>query len=232
MILVYLKQATPLGASLGLVGSGTEYTSFAWDTLETATPGAPNGNQDLPVELSSFSAVNLTNGVKLSWTTASEINNSGFDIERSMNNKTFHKIAFIPGHGTSTETSNYSYVDNSVNGKMYYRLKQIDFNGSVDYSKTIEVNFTNVPANFSLSQNYPNPFNPSTSIKFNMPESGSVSLKIYNLLGQQVRTLINGFIEAGTHTINFNAEGLHSGLYFYKLETAGFSQVKKMTLLK
>ncbi len=90
----------------------------------------------------------------------------------------------------------------------------------------------NAPINFSLSQNYPNPFNPSTTIKFSTSESGSVSLKVYNLLGQQVRTLINGFVEAGTHAVKFNAEGLHSGLYFYKLESAGFSQVKKMTLLK
>ncbi len=132
----------PIGASIGLTGSGTDYSSFAWDTLETATPGAPNGTQDLPVELTSFSAVKLTNGVKLSWTTASEINNSGFDIERSSNNKSFNKIAFIPGHGTSTEALSYSYVDNSQSGKTYYRLKQVDFDGSFNYSKTVEVNST------------------------------------------------------------------------------------------
>ncbi len=186
----------------------------------------------LPVELTSFSAMNLTNGIKLSWTTASELNNSGFNIERSSNNISFNKIAFIPGHGTSTQTLNYSYVDNSTSGKMYYRLKQIDFDGSYSYSKAVEVSVTSTPSEFQLAQNYPNPFNPSTKIKFNIPEAGNVSLKVYNLLGQQVRTLLSGLMQAGTHTINFDASGLHSGLYFYKLEAAGFSQVKKMTLLK
>ncbi len=226
------ETSSPIGSSLGLTGSGTEYTSFAWDTLETATPGAPNGTQALPVELTSFSAINLTNGVRLKWNTATEINNSGFDIERSSNNRSFHKIAFIHGHGTSSEASNYSYVDNSASGKMYYRLKQIDYDGSYNYSKTIEVNSTNAPINFNLSQNYPNPFNPNTTINFSIPKSGNVLLRVYNVLGQQVRTLINGFMESGLHTVNFNAQGLESGLYFYKLETEGFNQVKKMTLLK
>ena len=165
--------STLVGASIGLVGNGTDYSSFTWDTLATATPGAPNGTQALPVELTSFSAVNLTNGVKLSWTTASEINNSGFDLERSSNNKSFEKIAFIPGHGTSTKATAYSYLDDNAKGKVYYRLKQIDLNGSYEYSKTIEVNSTNSPVNFNLSQNYPNPFNPSTTIKFSLTESGN-----------------------------------------------------------
>ncbi len=124
-------------------------------------------------------------------------------------------------------------MDKSVTSGTYqYRLKQIDFNGKYEYSKIVEVNYSNTPSSFKLSQNYPNPFNPSTKISFDIPESGNVSLIIYNVLGQQVKTLLNNFMEAGTHTINFNAEGLQSGLYFYRLESSGLNEVKKMTLLK
>ena len=111
------------------------------------------------------------------------------------------------------------------------RLKQIDTDGKFEYSKVIEVDLGS-PQKFQLLQNYPNPFNPVTTIQFSIPQSGNVRLTVYNLLGEQVAELINGFKEAGIHTLNYNAENLNSGLYIYKIEANGVVQSKKMTLVK
>ena len=123
-------------------------------------------------------------------------------------------------------------MDDKVNsGKYSYRLKQIDNDGQFEYSKTIEVDMNGVKK-FELSQNYPNPFNPSTTIKFNLPEAGIVKLTLFNILGQQIRTLVNEFKESGVHTINFDASELNSGMYIYKIESGSFTQTRKMTLVK
>ena len=168
----------------------------------------------------------------LNWATATEIDNYGYDVERKSSNEGWNKIGFVNGNGNSVSTKEYSYIDKSVtSGNYEYRLKQIDFGGRYEYSKVVEVSILK-PEQFSLDQNYPNPFNPSTKINFTTEQSGNVSLIIYNVLGQQIRTLVNGFMEAGQHSIEFNAGGLQSGLYFYKLESSGLNQVKKMTLLK
>jgi hypothetical protein len=186
----------------------------------------------VPVEFTSFTASLVKGNVQISWTTATETNNKGFEIERKAEGKSWIKIGTVSGKGTTIEPQAYSFTDNNVtNGKYSYRLKQTDFDGTFAYSKTAEVN-VNTPVVYELSQNYPNPFNPSTSIKFAIPQAGNVSLKVYNMLGQEVKTLVNGFREAGSHTVNFNADNLNSGLYFYKLESGNFSQVRKMTLLK
>ena len=116
-------------------------------------------------------------------------------------------------------------------GKYSYRLKQIDNDGQFEYSKTLEVDLNGV-SKFELSQNYPNPFNPATTIKFNLPAAGNVRLTLFNILGQELRTLVNDFKEAGTHTLNFNAEDLNSGIYIYKIDAYGFTQTKKMTVVK
>jgi hypothetical protein len=190
----------------------------------------------LPVELTSFSAATIGSTVKLSWNTATEINNYGFEIERKIlkqvQNDNWEKIGFVNGSGNSNSPKNYSYEDKGLNaGKYSYRLKQIDNDGQFEYSKAIEVDF-NAAKKFELSQNYPNPFNPATTIRFNLPEAGNVKITLYNLLGQQIRTLVNEFKESGVHTINFDASELNSGMYIYKIEAGSFVQTRKMTLVK
>ncbi len=184
----------------------------------------------LPVELSSFTASANQVNVTLNWSTATETNNNGFEIQRSTEGE-FFTIGFVQGNGTTTEMHEYSYVDRDLSAGSYsYRLKQMDYNGSYSYSSVVDVDVS--PTQFELAQNYPNPFNPSTTINFTIPQSSVVTLKVYNTLGQEVKTLINGNMESGVHSISFDASDLNSGIYFYKLEAGQFSDVRKMTLIK
>ncbi len=190
----------------------------------------------LPVELSSFSAVILENRIELMWRTETEINNYGFEIDRAVSdspNLIWKKIGFVEGHGNSNSPKEYNFLDSEVNsaGIYSYRLKQIDNDGSYEFSKTLEINFGS-PIKFELNQNYPNPFNPSTTISFNFPKSGVATLKVYNLMGVEIKTLVEGYKEAGIYTVNFNAEGFPSGMYLYRLSTNGFTETKKMLFMK
>ncbi|MGB5288928.1 MAG: T9SS type A sorting domain-containing protein [Ignavibacteriaceae bacterium] len=186
----------------------------------------------VPVELTSFTAISNGNDVTLNWSTATEVNNAGFEVQRLEGESEFFTIGFIPGHGTTTEAKNYKFIDaNLSSGSYTYRLKQVDFDGTFAYSDEVNVDITS-PAEFELVQNYPNPFNPSTTIKFVIPQSSEVSLKVYNALGQEVISLINQFLESGIHTINFDASALNSGIYFYRLDAGKYSDVRKMTLIK
>ena len=181
--------------------------------------------------MSSFAASVDQNNVTLTWSTVTETNNQGFEIQRS-NGSEFFTVGFISGHGTTTETNNYSYVDIDLTAASYsYRLKQVDFDGSFAYSSTINVEVTN-PVQFELSQNYPNPFNPSTTINFTIPQSSIVNLKVFNALGEEVKSLVNKQLESGTHSITFDATDLNSGIYFYRIEAGQYSDVRKMTLIK
>ena len=190
----------------------------------------------IPVELTSFTA-NASEGlVELSWITATETNNQGFEVQRSSGSE-YETIAFVDGHGTTTESQAYSYSDRDVKvGSYSYRLKQVDFDGTFEYSNVVEVDVP-APAEFALDQNYPNPFNPSTTINFRLAVDSKVSLKVFDVLGQEVATLLNGNIVAGSHTVNFNASSVNSGVYLYKIEATGidgsnFVDVKKMILTK
>ncbi|MCW9066440.1 MAG: T9SS type A sorting domain-containing protein [Ignavibacteriaceae bacterium] len=184
----------------------------------------------IPVELTSFAASVNPGSVTLSWSTASETNNQGFEIQRTIGSD-FYTIGFVEGNGTTTEINNYSYTDRNLTAGNYsYRLKQIDFNGRYEYSNVINVDVA--PEQFELSQNYPNPFNPSTTINFSIPQSSIVTLKVFNTLGQEVKTLVNQNMESGVHSISFDASELNSGIYFYKLDAGQFTEVRKMTLIK
>jgi Secretion system C-terminal sorting domain len=203
-----------------------------WDWWWTVDNFAVYGMLIVPVELTSFAAVIADGNVQLNWTTATEINNQGFEIQKRTGNGEFEKVGFVPGHGTTTDIQSYSYIDSKVAAGNYtYRLKQIDFNGAFEYSDEVAVDVT-TPLEFALEQNYPNPFNPSTVIKYSIPENGFVTLDVYNLLGEKVASLVNGVQEAGRYEVNFNASSLASGIYVYSLKSGSFSSVKKMLLMK
>jgi hypothetical protein len=191
----------------------------------------------VPVELTSFAA-NVNDGnVTLNWSTATETNNQGFEIQRSSNGTEFAKIGYVAGHGTVTEIMNYAFTDSRLDAGSYsYRLKQVDFDGSFEYSNVVEVEVGS-PATFSLDQNYPNPFNPSTVIEFNLAVDSRVSLTVFDVLGQEVATLISGNLAAGSRQVTFDASALNSGVFFYRIDATGvdgtnFSSVKKMILTK
>ncbi|MBK9096800.1 MAG: T9SS type A sorting domain-containing protein [bacterium] len=195
----------------------------------------------VPVELTSFTANAQEGMVVLNWTTATETNNQGFEIERASSLTSpvqeWQKIGFVPGFGTTTEPKSYSYTDQSVTGgKYYYRLKQIDFDGSFTYSGVIEAEVL-VPTEYLLKQNYPNPFNPATTIEFSLPVDAQVKIGVYNLVGEKVAEVIDKDFTAGNHRIDYNASQLTSGVYLYKLDAVdisgkNYTSVKKMTLLK
>lgn len=186
----------------------------------------------IPVELSSFTASVRENSVELNWNTATETNNQGFDVERQSSNGGFEKIGYVAGFGTTTEPKAYSFTDVDVNaGEYTYRLKQVDFDGSYEYSSEINV-VVELPIEYALEQNYPNPFNPSTNIKYSIPEDGFVKLVVYNMLGEQVASLIETNQKAGRYEVTFNASELASGVYIYRLEAANYTSSKKLMLMK
>jgi hypothetical protein len=202
----------------------------------------------IPVELSSFTAIVKENDIQLFWTTVTEINNRGFEIEKINDSKSkiiqdWEMIGFVPGYGTSTEPKSYSFVDKDVTtGKHKYRLKQIDFDGSFEYSEIIETEVIQ-KLNYLLEQNYPNPFNPVTSISYTIPdfslsksEGCFVTLKVFDVLGNEIVTLVNEEKAPGTYEVNFqslvNNNQLASGIYYYQLKAGEFIQTKKMILLR
>lgn len=189
----------------------------------------------VPVELASFSASTNGKQITLSWTTVTETNNSGFEVERAtiLNGfkSEFAKTSFVRGNGTTTQLSSYSYSEIPGKGSFVYRLKQIDFDGKFSYSAEVNVDL-GLPTEFTLSQNYPNPFNPSTSIRFTVPEVSNVKLEVFSLTGELISTLVNEVKEVGSYDVSFDASKLSSGIYLYKL-TAGKNIItKKMSFLK
>ncbi len=191
--------------------------------------------QIIPVELTSFTAKVAESNVVLEWTTATETNNMGFEVQRNIEGN-WETLDFIRGNGNSTEITHYTYQDNfnglNYTGEVSYRLKQIDFDGTFAYSDVaiVEVDFS--PTVYSLSQNYPNPFNPGTQIKFSTPEESYVQLKVYDILGKVVSTLIDEQLKSGEYTVPFNSADFSSGIYIYQLTAGNQVLTKQMVLLK
>jgi hypothetical protein len=229
--------------------------------------GAENiyiGGSPLPIELISFSAKLINNSVFLEWETATETNNYGFEIERASTSLStretnfnvqnqmdnWQKIGFVSGNGNSNSSNKYTFTDNNPPfGILKYRLKQIDSDGTNSYSNEIEIELKSIPNEFALSQNYPNPFgkttnseNSSTKISWQSPVNSWQTLKVYDILGNEIATLVDEYKEAGKHQVDFSVETRHpdksgrvasslpSGVYFYRLTSGSYSEVKKMIL--
>ena len=188
----------------------------------------------VPVELISFEGIIKDKKVILSWQTATELNNSGFQIEKSFNKRTWYNIDFINGKGTTTELSHYFFIDKVLpSGVQYYRLKQIDYNGSFEYSKIIEVNANENISSFNLLQNYPNPFNPETNIEYTIPEETFVNISLFDVTGRKIRELVNEKKQPGKYSLKLKGGELSAGVYFYRLlTTSDYIAVKKLIILK
>ena len=213
-------------------GSATYYINFdGWN--EAHRPYMiVNYEYVTPVELKTFSASIKEQNVILNWVTVTEKNNSGFEVQRKSENSEYRRIGFVPGFGTTTEPKSYSYSDeNLLAGNYTYRLKQVDLNGSTNYSNEINVKVIS-PVEYSLGQNYPNPFNPTTTIKYSIPKDGFVKLKVYNLLGQEIISLVNNIQKAGKYEVKFDASRFASGVYYYRMESGNYVSMKKMILIK
>ncbi|MFN3874122.1 MAG: T9SS type A sorting domain-containing protein, partial [Ignavibacterium sp.] len=195
----------------------------------------------IPVELVSFSAEVIGNNVELKWTTASEINNRGFEIQRCLTQTLSEGegfmdwmiLAFVQGIGTSTEINSYEFVDQNLEpGNYSYRLKQIDYDGNYTFSNIVDVEIFQ-PAEFRLEQNYPNPFNPSTKISWQSPVGSWQTIKLYDIMGREIETIVDGYYEAGSHSkLYIVNSSLPSGVYFYRLQAGNFSAIKKMILIR
>jgi len=197
-----------------------------------------NGTALLPVVLVSFIASGNQKNADLHWSTATEVNNFGFEVQRSAvgnqhSEMNWAKVGFVDGNGTTNASKAYSFTDNNLSsGKYSYRLKQIDRDGKFTYSQSVEVTIGQTPKEFALMQNYPNPFNPTTMISYQIPAGNTVSLKVFDAIGREVATLLNETKDAGSYSVNFDASKLSSGVYIYRLESGSFVSTKKLILMK
>ncbi len=222
---------TPGNYTVTIMGAGPYGTPVHKRTVTLVV------NNDIPVELTSFTAQSIESGIQLTWETATETNNRGFEIERSIiqegKDLEWQPVGFVAGFGTTTESHMYNFTDdnNLSAGNYAYRLRQIDFDGSFVYTQHIEI-ATAERIGFRLEQNYPNPFNPATTIKFSNPVKQLVTLRVYSLLGEQITELVNRELEAGYYSFDFRADNLPSGIYIYQLSAPSMKISKKMTLTK
>ncbi len=214
----------------GTITSVNNFTIFGDFVLANNTGGA----NALPVELTSFTAIAKGRGVELGWKTATEVNNAGFAIEQKGINDSWNKIGYVEGAGTTNTPKRYSYsVTVPVSGKYAFRLKQIDRDGKFEYSPVVEASIALTAQDYSLTQNYPNPFNPSTTFSFAMKNAEQTTVKVFNLVGQEVATLFNGVAQPNQiYTMKFDGKDLSSGIYFYSLRSGSRNEVKKMMLMK
>lgn len=226
------------GSVLNGTITGTKFTVNSASIPNGAFISLGSVDSPLPVEMENFTYSLNKRNVTLNWKTSKEINNNGFDVERSLTNGKYEKVSFVKGSGNTNTTKEYSYTDVNLNtGKYKYRLKQTDYNGNFEYHNLSgEVNL-GVPSKFELSQNYPNPFNPSTKIDFSLPVDSKVNIKMYDISGKEVMNIMSEQKSAGYHTVNINAAALSSGTYFYQINATGsdgknFTTSKKMILSK
>jgi archaellin len=233
MIRFYIQNTS--GTSSIVMGSPTTTSDDQGNSI-TLSYDNSNGDAPLPIQMASFAAnVVRENQVEVAWRTVSETNNYGFEIYRKRGDASeWAKISFVQGHGTTLAPQSYTYVDAGLSfGKYYYQIKQVDLDGKSQTFPAMAVTVGVVPDRMVLAQNYPNPFNPSTLIEFVVPMSGHATMKVYNVLGQEVATLFDGNAEAGAiNTARFNAVNLPSGLYFYTLKSAGQAETRRMLLTK
>ncbi len=186
----------------------------------------------VPVELTNFTGKIIGRDIVLNWTTITEINNYGFEIERQIENNGFEIIGFVPGNNISNSPKFYNFVDaNVLPGNYSYRLKQIDTEGGYKYSEIISMS-VQPPTIYALEQNYPNSFNSVTIIRYQLPEASQVKITVYNLLGQEVKNLINKHQFSGVYEVKFDASDMNSGIYIYQLQAGIFQETKKMILIK
>ncbi|MDP4197271.1 MAG: LamG-like jellyroll fold domain-containing protein [Bacteroidota bacterium] len=224
--------------NMDVIEGGNIYDSSPNLRNATIYPSVSGINESpMPVELSSFTASNIKSGVDLKWKTATEINNYGFEIERKDENGSWEKIGFVKGNGNSNSQKEYSFVDDKAPaGKIQYRIKQLDLNGQFKYYDAITVS-VDVPKEYKLLQNSPNPFNPTTAIKFQLPVSSFVTVKIYDQIGREVTTLVNEEKPSGSHIVYWNGKdkngnSVASGIYLYRLSAGNYVETRKMNLLK
>lgn len=258
---VYAQKINSSGASQWTIDGNVVCTNFAAQYSPTITNVGSQGaimawydyrannndiyaskifsNGELPVELTTFTySITAGNAIVLNWSTATEVNNFGFDIQRSATkdesgNTKWQNIWFVKGNGTSNISNTYSFTDrNPIEGNYWYRLKQIDNDGKYQYSKLLEVTTLGTPTVFALSQNYPNPFNPSTEIIYTIASPSNVTLKVYDLLGHEVATLVDETKESGKYVAQFDGTKYSSGLYFYAIKAGSFKATKKLLLMR
>jgi Secretion system C-terminal sorting domain len=185
-----------------------------------------------PVTMLSFNAgVFAGNNIRLNWATSLEVNNSGFEVDRSIKgSNSWTSVGFIPGHGTTNQISYYTFSDKKLGvGKYEYRLKQIDYNSNFEYFELNSVMDIGVPVSFGVLQNYPNPSNPKSKIDYQIPFTGKVQIKIYDLLGREVKTLVDETKDAGYYNAVFDGTNLASGIYIYRVEARDASTSLSMT---
>jgi len=213
------------------LNDGTTTTENIADIQKFTLDDTPMGDP-LPVELSSFSAFVNGSSVVLNWRTETEVGNYGFEVQRCIQNENWEKLGFVEGHGNSNSPKNYFFEDeNPPAGILRYRLKQIDTDGKYAYSDIISVE-VGIPEKFELKQNYPNPFNPTTNIVYYLPVDDFVTIKIYDVIGNEVETLVNENKKAGRYVVEFNGGNLSSGVYFCRIHSGNYSASIKMMLVK
>lgn len=240
---LYCQSTIVFGVNTNIyVGTGANISAGTITVNGTFSGVGTFNNGPLPVELVSFSANVVKDNVELTWKTATELNNFGFEIERSIRNedppkaegiRNWDKIGFIKGSGNSNSPKEYSFTDRAVaTGNYFYRLKQIDHDGTFKFSGIVEVSINQIPNTYSLNQNFPNPFNPSTTIQYDIPKNSLVKISVYDVLGEEIKLLVNEEINPGHHEIVFDGRQLVSGIYYYTISAGGFNQSRKMILMK